>query len=169
MESLRRNVIVSVLFVVFGGPAITVVYLPFWITRFSIPAGEPGWQIVIATTLIVTGVVPAFESMKRFIVVGRGTLVPTVPTEHLVASGMYRYVRNPMYVDILIALAGEAVLFRSRDVVVFAVLLWLGFHLFVSLYEEPTLTRRYGEEYARFKRHVPRWLPRLTPWSGDHA
>ena len=55
---------------------------------------------------------------------------------------MYRYVRNPMYVGILIALAGEALFFRSRDMVVFAMILWLGFHLFVSLYEEPTLTRR---------------------------
>ena len=166
MASLRRSVIVSLLFIVFGGPAIAVVYVPFRITRFRIPAGEPVWQMLVAAALIATGLVPAFESMKRFIVVGRGTLVPAVPTEHLVVSGMYRYVRNPMYVGILIALAGEALLFRSRDIVVFTVILWLGFHLFVSLYEEPTLTRRYGDEYAQFKRQVPRWLPRLTPWSG---
>ncbi len=142
MASLRRSIVVSVLFVVFGGPAITLVYVPFWITQFRLPGYEPAWQMLVAATLIAIGLAPAFESMRRFIVVGRGTLVPTVPTEQLVVSGMYRYVRNPMYVGILIALAGEALFFRSRDMVVFATILWLGFHLFVSLYEEPTLTRR---------------------------
>jgi protein-S-isoprenylcysteine O-methyltransferase Ste14 len=169
MASVRRSVIVSVLFVAFGGPGFVLVYIPFWIARFRIPAGEPLWRVLVAAALIVAGTVPAFESMKRFVVVGRGTLVPAVPTEHLVVSGMYRYVRNPMYVGILFALAGEVLLFRSRDLAVFALLLWLGFHLFVSLYEEPTLTRRYGDEYLRFKRYVPRWLPRLAPSHGGAA
>jgi protein-S-isoprenylcysteine O-methyltransferase Ste14 len=166
VASRRRNVIVSVLFTLFGGPAIALVWLPLWITRFRVPAGEPVWQMVAATALIILGGVPTFESMKRFVVVGRGTLVPTTPTEHLVVSGFYRHVRNPMYVGVLVAQAGEATLFRSRGLVVFALLLWLGFHLFVSLYEEPTLTRRYGDEYLLFKRNVPRWLPRLKPWTG---
>jgi protein-S-isoprenylcysteine O-methyltransferase Ste14 len=167
MASLGRSVIVSVLFVVLGGPAFALVYIPFWITRFHIPAGEPVWQMVVAAALIVGGAAPAFESMKRFIVVGRGTLVPVVPTEHLVVSGMYRHVRNPMYVGIPTALAGEAMVFRSRGVVVVAFCLWLASHPFVCFYEEPTLNRRYGDEYARFKRNVPRWLPRLTPWRGE--
>jgi protein-S-isoprenylcysteine O-methyltransferase Ste14 len=92
--------------------------------------------------------------------------MPTTPTEHLVVSGFYRFVRNPMYVGVLIALAGEVLLFRSRGLLLFALLLGLGFHLFVSRYEEPTLTRRYGGEYLRFKQNVPRWLPRLSPWQG---
>jgi len=167
MASLRRCVIVSVLFVAFGGPAFTLVYIPFWITRFRIPAGEPVWQMVLGAMLIAAGLTPAFESMKRFIVVGRGTLVPAVPTEHLVVSGFYRHVRNPMYAGILIALAGEMLLFRSRDTVVFSLLLCLGFHLFICFYEEPTLQRRYGKDYSRFKRYVPRWLPRFSPRHGD--
>jgi protein-S-isoprenylcysteine O-methyltransferase Ste14 len=166
MAAFRRNVIVSVLFVVLGGPAFALVYIPFWIARFRIPAGEPRWQMTLAGVLIAAGLAPAFESMNRFIFVGRGTLVPTVPTEHLVVSGFYTRVRNPMYVGILVALAGEVLLFRSRGMAVFALLLWLGFHLFVCFYEEPTLRRRYGDEYLRFKRHVPRWLPRLKPWRG---
>jgi protein-S-isoprenylcysteine O-methyltransferase Ste14 len=168
MAPFRRNVIVSILFTIFCGPGIVLVYLPLWLTRFRVPAAEPRWQIALAGVLIAAGVAPLVESARRFIYAGRGTLVPTAPTEHLVVSGFYRFVRNPMYVGVLIALAGEVLLFRSRGLLLFAVFLWLGFHLFVSLYEEPTLTRRYGDEYLRFKQNVPRWLPRLTAWKGAH-
>ena len=166
MASSRRNVVVSILFVIFGGPGFVLVYLPLWITRFRIPAGEPWWQMLLAAVLILAGVSPAFESIRRFVVVGRGTLVPTAPTEHLVVSGFYRRVRNPMYVGILIALAGEAILFERRAMVAYLAIVWLLVHLIVCFYEEPTLTRRYGDGYLRFKQNVPRWLPRLTPWTG---
>jgi protein-S-isoprenylcysteine O-methyltransferase Ste14 len=166
MATFRRNVIVSVLFTALGGPGIALVWLPLWITRFRVPAAEPRWQMLMAAAIILAGVSPGLESIRRFVVVGQGTLLPTAPTEHLVVSGFYRHVRNPMYVGVLIALAGEAMLFESRGLVVLAFFLWLGFHLFISRYEEPTLTRRYGGEYLLFKRNVPRWLPRLKPWTG---
>jgi protein-S-isoprenylcysteine O-methyltransferase Ste14 len=164
MASIRRSVIVSLLFGAFGGPGIVIVYLPFWITRFRVPADEPVWQMILAGALILLGVAPGIESARRFIYAGRGTLMPTVPTEHLVVSGFYRYVRNPMYTGVLFALAGEAILFESRSLVVYIAIVWLIVHLFVCFYEEPTLTRTYPEEYRRYKQHVPRWLPRLTPW-----
>jgi protein-S-isoprenylcysteine O-methyltransferase Ste14 len=82
-----------------------------------------------------------------------------------VVSGAYRYVRNPMYVGVMTSLAAEAVLFRSADLLVEFALAMIGCHLFVCLYEEPTLAKRYAEEYAEFKRNVPRWVPRLTPWN----
>jgi protein-S-isoprenylcysteine O-methyltransferase Ste14 len=165
MASLRRSVIVSILFTVFGGPGFGVVYLPFWITRFRIPAAEPRWQMAFAIAIIAAGLVPALESVWRFVAVGRGTLVPVVPTEQLVASGLYRFVRNPMYLGVLTAVAGEALLFETWDMVIYLAVLGLGFHLFVRLYEEPTLARRYGEQYAVYKRSVRRWLPRLRPWA----
>ena len=164
MASLRRSVIVSILFTVFGGPGIVLVFLPLWITRFRIPAGEPLIQAVLAAALIVLGLVPLLESIRRFILVGRGTLAPPVPTEHLVVSGLYRYVRNPMYVGVLVALGGETLLFWSRSMAIYTVLVGLGFHLFVRLYEERTLAHRHPADYLRYKSHVPRWLPRLTPW-----
>jgi len=167
MASHRRNKIVSVLFILFGGPGIGLVYLPLCITRFRLPNGEPWWQMALAAALILVGIAPGLESARRFIFVGHGTLVPTVPTEHLVVSGFYRYVRNPMYVGVLAAIAGETVLFWSLPMLLYLVLLALGFHLFVCLYEEPTLARRYGEEYAGFTRNVPRWLPRIKPWQGS--
>jgi protein-S-isoprenylcysteine O-methyltransferase Ste14 len=166
MATLRRNVIVSVLFTLFGGPGFVLVYLPFWITRFRIPAGEPCWQTLVAGALIAAGLGPLLDSICRFIYAGRGTLMPTVPTEHLVVSGMYRYVRNPMYTGVLFALAGEVILFESRRLAVYAAVVWFAVHLFVRFYEEPTLARRYGDEFSTFRRNVPRWLPRLRAWKG---
>jgi protein-S-isoprenylcysteine O-methyltransferase Ste14 len=167
MASTRRGVIVSLLFIVFGGPGFVLVYIPYWLTRFRVPVGEPLWQIVLAAALIAAGAAPAFESMRRFVFVGRGTLVPAVPTERLVVSGFYRRMHNPMYTGLLVVLVGEAILFESRDLVLYIAAIWLVTHLFVCFYEEPTLTRRYGVEYLRFKKHVPRWIPRLRPWRGE--
>jgi protein-S-isoprenylcysteine O-methyltransferase Ste14 len=167
MASTRRGVIVSLLFIVFGGPGFVLVYIPYWLTRFRVPVGEPLWQIVLAAALIAAGTAPLFESMKRFVIVGRGTLVPAVPTERLVVSGFYRRMHNPMYTGLLVVLVGEAILFESRDLVLYIAAIWLVTHLFVCFYEEPTLTRRYGVEYLRFKKHVPRWIPRLRPWRGE--
>ncbi len=166
MPAHRTNVIISILFVVFGGPGIVLVYLPLWMTHFRVPASEPWWQMLAAGVLIAAGTLPLLESVRRFVYVGRGTLVPTTPTEQLVVSGFYRHVRNPMYVGVVTSLVGEAILFESRVMVVYLILVWLAAHLFVCFHEEPTLARRYGELYVRFKRHVPRWLPRLTAWDG---
>jgi protein-S-isoprenylcysteine O-methyltransferase Ste14 len=167
MASHRRNAVFSILFVVFGGPGILLVYLPLWMTRFRVPPHEPAWQMLLAIALILLGLVPLFESIVRFILIGRGTLVPTAPTEHLVVSGLYRYVRNPMYVGVLTVLVAETVLLASRDMATYTAVVGLGFHLFVCFYEEPTLTRRYAEQYRVYKRNVPRWLPRLKSWNGD--
>jgi len=143
---------------------MVLVYLPYWITRFRIPAAEPQWQTLMAGVLIVAGLTPLLESIRRFVLVGRGTLMPTVPTERLVVSGLYRHVRNPMYVGVMVALVGEIILFKKLDLAVYAALAWLGVHGFVCFYEEPTLKRRYPEDYARYKQNVPRWLPRLSAW-----
>jgi protein-S-isoprenylcysteine O-methyltransferase Ste14 len=164
MRSRGQNAFISILFFVFGGPGILLAYLPWWLTRFHIPASEPRWQVMIAGVGIVAGLVPLFESAVRFIRVGKGTLVPAAPTEHLVVSGLYRYVRNPMYVGVTMSLAAEAVLFRSFDLAEELAIAIVAIQLFVVLYEERTLRKRYGEEFAEYKRNVPRWLPRVTPW-----
>jgi len=81
----------------------------------------------------------------------------------LVAAGLYRYVRNPMYVGVVTTLAGEAVFFESRSVGIYAAVAWLVFHLWVLVYEEPHLESVFGEEYAQYRAVVPRWLPRFHP------
>lgn len=166
MATLRRSIVASVLFTVFGGPCLLLIVFPWLITRFRLPVHEPLWRISVAAALIVLGLVPLFESILRFIAVGRGSLVPTVPTEHLVVSGLYRFVRNPMYVGVLTVIAGEALLLRSFDLLVYLAAVWMGFSLFVIFYEERKLMRTFGPEYVRYKKHVPRWLPRIFPWHG---
>ena len=164
MATLRRSVVVSILFTLFGGPGILLVLVPWLVTGFRVPAAVPRWQVLLCVLLIAGGLVPLFESMWRFIAVGRGTLVPTVPTEHLVVSGLYAYVRNPMYLGVLTVLAAQAALLRSRDLLIEFAAAWLAVGLFVRFYEERRLAHTFPEEYALYRKHVRRWLPRLSPW-----
>ena len=169
MASIRQSAIVSILFTVFGGPGFVLVYFPYWITRFCVPAGELLWQELIAGALMVAGLTPLFASIWRFIFEGRGTLMPAVPTERLVVNGLYRYVRNPMYVGVVTALWGETILFATHGMVKYTLAVWLLIQLFIVFYEEPTLARRHPEDYPRYKLNVPRWLPRLTPWTDSRV
>ena len=162
MASLRRSVVVSILFTLFGGPGIILVFLPWAITGFRIQPDEPVWQRALAAALILGGVIPLLESIVRFVRVGRGTLMPNVPTERLVATGLYRFVRNPMYVGDLMVLAGEALLFRSWGLALYSAVIWQVLDQFIRRYEEPTLLRRHGEEYTRYCEQVYRWLPRRS-------
>ena len=114
--------------------------------------------------LIFLGLIPLLESIIRFVRVGRGTLMPNVPTERLVVSGLYRFVRNPMYVGDVAALLGECLLFESRGLLLYTAAVALGFDLFIRHYEEPTLLKRHPLDYPAYRAAVPRWLPRLTPW-----
>lgn len=168
MTTTGRSIIVSLLFTLLGGPALVLVLIPWWITRFRLPDGELTFQIGIASVLIGVGLIPLFESIIRFVVRGRGTLMPAVPTERLVVSGLYRYVRNPMYIGVVTALVGETLLFRRPQMLLYVMTAWVIMHLFVCLYEEPKLAATFPENFPAFRANVPRWLPRLTPWNGDH-
>jgi protein-S-isoprenylcysteine O-methyltransferase Ste14 len=166
MRPHLRKLLVSLLFVVLGGPGIVLVYIPFAITRFRLPPQEPRAQIALACALILAGLFPLLESVARFIRVGRGTLVPLAPTQRLVVSGLYRFVRNPMYAGVIVSLTGEATLFQSEGLFLFLAAVWLGMHLFVCFYEEPALTRRFPGQYSVYRSQVPRWLPQRAPRRG---
>jgi protein-S-isoprenylcysteine O-methyltransferase Ste14 len=159
-KSKPKNLLVTVVFLVCGPPGWIVVYLPAWITRWQVAQQGWGWWLV-AAGMIAIGLVPLGESIARFIYIGRGTLAPVVPTERLVVSGFYRYVRNPMYLGVLMLIAGQGVLFRSSALWEYLGVVAIGFHLFVLGYEEPTLRGKYGSDYDAFCRNVPRWVPRV--------
>lgn len=137
--------------------------MPLWITPFHLPQGEPVWQVFCAGMLIAIGLTPALESVSRFIFVGRGTLVPVAPPEHLVVIGFYRFVRNPMYVGVMLALTGEAILFHSRGIVSELLCACVGFNLLIWLHEEPSLTRRYPVEYLLYKSRFRAGFPGTHP------
>jgi len=120
----------------------------------------------VGVLLILSGLAALVACFARFAVEGRGTPAPAMPTETLVVSGLYRYVRNPMYVAVFAMVAGEGLLFGSRVVLVYAACVWVGFTLFVLLYEEPTLRRRYGSSFDAYCAQVRRWTPRMRPWTG---
>jgi len=96
-----------------------------------------------------------------------GTPAPIDPPKELVARGLYRYSRNPMYVGVLSLIAAQALYFTSSGTLLYAALLFLAFHSFVVLYEEPTLARSFGAAYQRYRASVPRWIPKLPPRAGD--
>lgn len=91
--------------------------------------------------------------------------MPLAPTKRLVVTGFNRYVRNPMYVGLLVVILGQALLFASLGLVVYAVVAWATTAAFVRWYEEPTLQRTYGSEYDAYRANVRGWLPRLRPWT----
>lgn len=101
-----------------------------------------------------------WEFAKR----GRGTLSPADPPRHLVVSGLYRFVRNPMYLSVTLVVFGEVLLTASRPLLTYWVVWFAVVNLFVLGYEEPTLRAQFGDEYERYTHHVGRWIPRLTPW-----
>ena len=113
---------------------------------------------------MVLGLIPPVHAFIQFAKAG-GTPMPLAPTERLVVTGFNRFVRNPMYVGLLTAILGQALLFDSIWLVVYAAIGWIVTASFVRWYEEPTLVRTYGEQYEEYRRNVPAWVPRLTPWT----
>ena len=93
---------------------------------------------------------------------GKGTPAPIDPPKLLVVRGLYRFVRNPMYVGVLLALLGEALFFRSLAILVYAAIAFTWEHLFVVFYEEPALRRKFGESYSDYLARTPRWIPRFN-------
>ena len=102
----------------------------------------------------------------RFVTEGRGTPAPVAPTEQLVVGGLYRFVRNPMYVAVASMIAGQALLFRSAGVGAWLIVFLIAVVAFVKVYEEPGSAEQFGESYKRYRRAVPGWWPRLTPYRG---
>ncbi len=90
---------------------------------------------------------------------GRGTPAPIDPPKELVASGLYRYVRSPMYVGVLAVIAGHILWFGYWSLLIYAFMIFTAFHLFVTQYEGPNLKRRFGSSYEEYLKEVPRWIP----------
>jgi protein-S-isoprenylcysteine O-methyltransferase Ste14 len=150
-------------------PGTVAGWMPYWLTAWQMQPPLFGVRGLrpIGVVLGAAGVVLLVDCFLRFALEGRGTPAPVAPTEALVASGPYRHVRNPMYIAVLTIIAGQALLLGSRALAAYAGAVWLLFHIFVIVYEEPTLRRRYGASYEAYRAHVDRWWPRIRPWRGS--
>jgi protein-S-isoprenylcysteine O-methyltransferase Ste14 len=147
-----------------AAPGVVAGLVPWLLTGWR-SSGPPATVAVLGATLIALGAGVLLHAFGHFVVEGRGTPAPIAPTERLVVGGLYRHVRNPMYVAVGATIVGQALLLGRPLLLAYAAAFWLVVATFVRGYEEPTLSARYGEEYAAYRRAVPAWCPRLRPWS----
>ena|SRR5215831_17909052 len=160
----RSAILGSVAFL-FLAPGFVAGVVPFWLNHWRFQPALLGLNFLrlIGAALILLGGAIVLDSFGRFAFQGGGTPAPLLPTKHLVVTGLYRYVRNPMYVGVAAAILGQGLLFGDKNTLAYGGLIWLAFHLFVVFYEEPTLRATFGKDYETFCGNVRRWVPRVRP------
>jgi len=160
----------STIFLVIA-PGTLAGFVPWWISRWELQAPLLGlpWIRIAGVVLIAASLAVLLDSFARFALQGLGTPAPVFPTKHLVVTGLYRYVRNPMYVAVFSLIEGQGLFFGNRTVIEYGAIVATGFVVFVMAYEEPTLRSTFGEQYRRYCSNVPRWIPRLRPWRAGDA
>ena len=150
-------------------PVTVVVIIPALLNRLN-PFWGLGWPLnlllaLVGIALILGGLTLVVVTVRLFILIGKGTLAPWDPTQRLVVTGVYRYVRNPMISGVFSILLGESVLLGSPALVMWTLAFAIVNLIYIPLLEEPGLVERFGDDYREYTRHVPRWLPRRTPWT----
>lgn len=146
-------------------PGVAAAVVPWLLTGWSVDESFAWLPLqLVGALLIVAGAAVLVHAFARFVVEGLGTPAPVAPPEQLVVGGLYRHVRNPMYVAVASTIIGQALLLGRPVLLAYAALFMAAVAAFVRWYEEPTLTRRFGAEYAAYRRAVPAWHPRLHPW-----
>ena len=149
-------------------PGVVAGLIPWWLTGWQahdlwLPARAAG------ALLIVGGAAALLHSFARFVVEGVGTPAPAAPTEHLVVGGLYRHVRNPMYLAVAATILGQTLLLGQLVLIAYTGAFAIAVGAFVHGYEEPTLADRFGDQYADYRSAVPAWLPRCHAWTGANA
>jgi protein-S-isoprenylcysteine O-methyltransferase Ste14 len=152
-------------------PGTVAVLGPWLLTGWQPGAPFVVWAPVrlAGALLVVAGTTVLIHAFARFVVEGLGTPAPVAPTEHLVVGGLYRYVRNPMYLAVTATIVGQALLLWRPVLLVYAAVIATAFVLFVLGYEQPALRQRYGDSYEAYRQEVPAWWPRAHPWRPEHG
>jgi protein-S-isoprenylcysteine O-methyltransferase Ste14 len=155
----------SALFFVIA-PLVLAGLIPWSVTKWEFRPAFFGVDLtrILGGILIIIGTPGVVDSFARFALEGLGTPAPIAPPQKLVVTGLYRHVRNPIYIAVVAVILGQALLFGDSRLLWYGALLWLFFHVAVVVFEEPTLNQTFGPEYESFRTNVPRWIPRLTPW-----
>jgi len=167
MKLFARSLFSLILPVIF-----TVIVPSIFILKFNNHLLAPisvisGFILAAGIFLILLGLGFVVYTNKSFFKVGKGTLAPWDPPKKLVVSDLYRYVRNPMISGLSMIILGESMIFTSIELFGFFILVVIFNHIYFVYSEEPGLTKRFGNEYTEYKKNVPRWIPRLTPWEKD--
>ncbi len=156
MLALFRSIVYAALFI-----SLVLVFIPeqILIATGIMPPAQIGTAQAVGLVLVTLGAALALWCIGTFALVGKGTPAPFDPPRKLVAAGPYRWIRNPMYLGSGTALGGAALFYQSAALVAFAAGFFIVTHLFVVFYEEPTLERTFGAQYADYRNAVPRWMP----------
>jgi protein-S-isoprenylcysteine O-methyltransferase Ste14 len=161
-RSRRLRAAVGSLIFLFVAPGVVAGLIPWWLTAWD--TRTSWWPLRVAgIVLIVAGTLVLLEAFVRFVVQGLGTPAPVAPTENLVVGGLYRYVRNPMYLAVAATIFGQALVLAQPVLFAYGAVFMVAVAAFVHWYEEPTLTRTFGQEYEEYRRAVPGWWPRRRP------
>jgi protein-S-isoprenylcysteine O-methyltransferase Ste14 len=154
-------------------PGVVAGLVPWWLTGWQVRHPQPSWAWVplrvAGGILIAAGVVVLVQAFVRFVAEGAGTPAPVAPTRHLVVGGLYRYVRNPMYLAVVATIVGQALVLAQPALLGYGVAVGAAMVAFVHGYEEPTLSLQFGEQYQAYRRAVPAWWPRRRPWRPGKA
>jgi protein-S-isoprenylcysteine O-methyltransferase Ste14 len=148
-------------------PGVVAGLVPWLLTGWR-PRVPVPWGVFVrglGAALTVAGALVLLRAILRFALEGLGTPAPVAPTRHLVVGGAYRHVRNPMYLAVLATIVGQALWLGRPVLLAYAATFLVVVAAFVRGYEEPTLRRQFGREYEAYLRAVPRWWPRLRPWT----
>jgi protein-S-isoprenylcysteine O-methyltransferase Ste14 len=156
---MRRAALGSALFLIVA-PGVAAGLVPWLLTGWDAAADVPLPLVVAGVVLVAAGVAVLLHAFTRFVVEGFGTPAPVAPPERLVIGGLYRYVRNPMYLAVAATIVGQALILGRPVLLVYALAFVLAVFAFVRFYEEPALTRRFGDDYDAYRRTVPGWWPR---------
>jgi protein-S-isoprenylcysteine O-methyltransferase Ste14 len=153
-----------------AAPGVVAGLVPWLITGWQVQKPISSFaaaRITVGAVILAAAVIVLVRAFARFVVEGRGTPAPIARTERLVVGGEYRFVRNPMYLAVVSAVFGQAMIFGSVALLFYGLAVWAMMASFVRWYEEPWLRERYGPEYDRYCGAVRAWLPRLRPWQYD--
>jgi protein-S-isoprenylcysteine O-methyltransferase Ste14 len=153
-------------------PCIVLIVVPILILVLTSPssggwAKDPPLSTIVSLaglSLVVAGLILFVAAVRLFSQYGEGSIMPWDPTQRLIVRGVYRHVRNPMHTGVFLVLFGEGFLLRSTPLLVLVAAVVVLHLFYIPLSEERGLERRFGEAYREYKRNVPRWIPRLTPW-----
>jgi protein-S-isoprenylcysteine O-methyltransferase Ste14 len=149
-------------------PGVVAGLVPWWLTGWRVRHLQPSWAWaplrMLGGILIAAGVVVLLPAFVRFVAEGAGTPAPVAPTERLVVGGLYRYVRNPMYLAVVATIVGQALALGQPTLLLYAAAVGVAMVAFVHGYEEPTLRAQFGAQYEAYRRAVPAWWPRRRPW-----
>jgi protein-S-isoprenylcysteine O-methyltransferase Ste14 len=142
-------------------PGVVGGLVPWWLTGWRMGAAYPAPARIAGAVVASAGAAVLLATFAQFAIQGRGTPAPPAPTDKLVVRGLYGYVRNPMYLAVLAVIVGQALLLSRPILLSYAAAVAVACITFVYGYEQPTLTRQYGDQYQAYKRAVPGWWPRL--------